>query len=160
MITRNEDGAEITKTNLPQPAHGVPLLVDVHQPSRLALPLRGWPLSVQWNPLTPSYYPSPGTSSLALSVGAPVFDRATGDPILPDRAAGYAGVTCVLIHTDVLARLGAESLDALVNWVVTGGTLALIPARVEDLRGPLLSTLVGGPVTPRRPPILMALPVP
>lgn len=159
VVTKDDRGETIASTTLPQPAYGVPLLVDVHQPSRLALPLRAWPIAVQWNPTTTSYYPTPATSTLALSVGSPAFDRATGDPILPDRAAGYSAATCVLMHTDVLARLDATSLDALVNWVVTGGTLALVPARVEDLRGPVVSTLVGGPVSPAPPPaILMSLP--
>jgi hypothetical protein len=159
VTAKDESGAKISSTTLPQPSYGLPLLVDVHQPSRLAAALRSWPISVKWNPASSSYYGAPSTSTPALSVGVPTFDRTTGDPILPDHAAGYANATCVLMPSDVLAKLEAPALDALVSWVISGGTLAVVPARVEDLRGPAITALVGGSVVNAPPPpVLMALP--
>jgi hypothetical protein len=65
----------------------------------------------------------------------------------------------VLVHSDALARLDPVSLDALVNWVLGGGTLAVVPNRPEDLRGAVLSALVGGSVAKSAtPPHLFRLP--
>jgi len=67
-----------------------PTLVDIDNPSRLAIPLRGWPATTTYS-LTPSYTyytyaPSP-TSAMNIAVAAPHFDATTGDPVLPTRAA-------------------------------------------------------------------------
>ena len=154
----DQSGKLLAATSLGSIPFGAPLLVDVHQPSRLAPTLRNWPLTTKWSP-TRTPYVSSTTTGPGLTVGVPTFDRATGDPILPDRAAGYSSATVVLIHTDVLARLEPSAADALVNWVVTGGTLALVPTRIEDLRGPTVAALVGGAAAPAPPPpALMSLP--
>src|SRR5262249_45500411 len=87
-----------------------------------------------------------------LAIGVPTFDKTTGDPILPERAAGYSLASAVLVHSDALATLDPAALDALVNWVLGGGTLAVIPNRAEDLRGPVLTALVGSTVTKGQPP--------
>lgn len=127
-----------------------PTLVDIDNPSRLAIPLRGWNATVQYSP-TPSYgyytY-APTTAPMTLAVASPTFDATTGDPILPARAASYSGVTAVLVHSDLLARLEAEPKEALLDWVAGGGTLAIVVARPEDLHGPAITRLVGGPAVP------------
>ena len=151
-------GKPLAKSSLGSIPFAAPLLVDVHQPSRLAPSLRNWPIATTWSPSRVPYA-SAATPGPGLTVGVPTFDRTTGDPILPDRAAGYSAATAVLIHTDVLARLEASTAEALMNWVVAGGTLALVPARADDLRGPLVTALVGGTVTPApTPPVLLTLP--
>jgi hypothetical protein len=128
-----------------------PLLVDVDQPPRLGGVLRGWPVLASWNPGSSGV----GYASSALTVGAPGYDRTTGDPILPDRAAGYAAVTLLLVHSDALASLEEGKLDALVGWIMSGGTIGIIPSRPEDLRAPLLTTLLGGAATSTPPPLTM-----
>ncbi|WP_394850702.1 hypothetical protein LZC95_25000 [Pendulispora brunnea] len=151
-------GKQVGKASLGSIAFGAPLLVDVHQPSRLAPSLRNWPISTTWSPSRVPYASSMGPG-VGLTVGVPTFDRATGDPILPDRAAGYAAATAVLIHTDVLARMEDSAAEALMNWVISGGTLALVPARADDLRGPRVTALVGGTAAPAPPPpVLLSLP--
>jgi hypothetical protein len=52
---------------------------------------------------------------------------------------------------DVTALQGAE-LEALVDWVLGGGALAVVISRPEDLRSSLLTSLAGGAISERRPP--------
>jgi hypothetical protein len=74
------------------------------------------------------------------------LDTSTGDPVLPDRAAGYAAATLVVMRTDQLSRLTGMQLDALANYVLSGGTLALAVARPEDLRSEPLISMTGGEI--------------
>lgn len=122
-----------------------PLLVDVSETSRL----RGAINEASISPLfTPSSAASRGSSSPArLTVEAPRFDPATGDPLLPDRAALYTSADAVLIRSDVLTRLAGADLDALAGFVLSGGTLSLVVARPEDIRHPTLISFAGGPIT-------------
>lgn len=122
-----------------------PILVDIANPSRLATALKGSTVSVDWDPTRRGRAPA-----RTLGVGAPTFDPKTGEPLLPIRTEGYASATVVVIHSDVLAHLEAEPLDALVHWVLSGGSLAVVPTRPEDLRGPVMSRLAGGPVHANR----------
>ena len=97
--------------------------------------------------IVPLTSPSLGRSSAAtLSVATPRFDPATGDPILPDRAALYSGADAVLVRSDTLSRLGGAELDALAGYVLAGGTLAVAVARPEDLRHPTLIAFAGGAI--------------
>jgi hypothetical protein len=154
VTARTADGTKLAETTVSLGTSAAPLLVDVDEPSRLSVIMRGWPLSTAWRPLTSSI----GTTT-ALTVGAPATDPATGDPVLPQRAAGYAAVTVLVIPSDRLARLQGSELDALVGWVLDGGTLAVFPMRPEDLRTGVLTTLVGGTVTTTSaPPVMMTLP--
>jgi hypothetical protein len=151
----SDNGARLASQSLSANGSIAPLLVDIDEPSRLAVVLRNVSVATTWNPMT---YGGSSTAT-ALTIGVPLFDRATGDPILPEQAAAYAPVTVVLVHSDTLARLETASLDALVNWVLSGGTLAVVPARPEDLRGPTLSALVGGTIsTAEPPPAFLTLP--
>lgn len=158
LTVKDEAGAKITTVSVPTNGASNPLLVDVDNPSRLSVVMRSWPIPTLYSPGT--YYGTGGGGSHAtLTVGTATIDRSTGDPILPDRAAGYAAVTVFLIHSDALAKLDAVALDAIVSWVMSGGTVAIIPSRPEDLRSPMMASLVGGAVTVTPPPpVLMSLP--
>lgn len=74
-------------------------------------------------------------------------DPATGDPILPDRAALYQAADAVLMRSDTLARVGGAELAALTTYVLGGGTLAIAVTRPEDIRYPTITALAGGEVT-------------
>jgi hypothetical protein len=59
----------------------------------------------------------------------------------------------------VLAKLEGVTLEALVGWVVTGGALAVVPTRPEDLRMGTLAAIVGGDVVRADvPPALFSYP--
>ena len=138
-----------------------PTLVDIDNPARLAIPLRGWPATVTYSstPSSPYYsYAPPTTAAMNIAVAAPTFDRTTGDPILPTRGSAYSGVTAVLVHSDQLARLEPEAKDALLDWVAGGGTIAIVVARPEDLHGPEIIRLAGtGVVSAPSNPALMSI---
>lgn len=154
VTARMDDGTKLAETTVSLGAGPAPLLVDVDDPSRLSVVMRGWPLSTTWRPVT-----STVAATTALTVGAPATDPATGDPMLPERAAGYGSATVVVIPSERLARLQGRELDALVGWVLDGGTLAVFPTRPEDLRAGTLANLVGGAMTTTPPPpVMMTLP--
>ncbi|KYF53764.1 hypothetical protein BE08_09645, partial [Sorangium cellulosum] len=139
----DERGAQVSSHALSSTMqHGV-VLFDVSETSLV----RGGLHEALVAPL----YLSPGrgsgsSSSPALWVGQPRYDSATGDPLLPDRAALYSAADAVLMRTDTLSRLQGAELEALAGYVLSGGTLALAVARPEDLRHPTLAALVGGQV--------------
>ncbi|WP_437632260.1 hypothetical protein [Sorangium sp. So ce854] len=141
--TLDERGAQVSSQALSSTMqHGV-VLFDVSETSLV----RGGLHEALVAPL----YLSPGrgsgsSSSSALWVGQPRYDSATGDPLLPDRAALYSAADAVLMRTDTLSRLQGAELEALAGYVLSGGTLALAVARPEDLRHPTLAALVGGQV--------------
>lgn len=148
-------GAKTAETTVSFAASTSPLLVDVSHPSRLSVVMRGWPMAPTWNP-GHAYGTS---SSTSLTMGVPSVDPTTGDVLLPERTAAYAAATVVVMPSDALAHLHGPPLDALVGWVLSGGTLAVVPTRPEDLRAGILPTLVGGPIMPTAPPpALMMLP--
>ncbi len=142
-----------------------PTLVDIDNPARLAIPLRGWPATVTYS-VTPTYsyysYAPATATAMNIAVAAPQFDPTTGDPILPSRAASYSGITAVLVHSDLLARLEPESKDALLDWVAGGGTIAIVVARPEDLHGAEITRLAGAGVVsaPVNPVLMTILPTP
>jgi len=146
-----DDGALLSETSLTFPTASSPLLVDVDQPSRLAVVLRGWPMAPAWT--SGRSYGSGSSSPLA--IGVPAVDATTGDPVLPERAAAYASATVVVFPSERLAHLQGAQLTALVGWVLSGGTIAVFPTRPEDLRSGLLTTLAGGVITTTTPPSLM-----
>lgn len=121
------------------------VLLDVSPTSRLRSVIHEAPASPLYVPPAAGSMPSSGASLL---VSQPRFDPATGDALLPDRPALYAAADAVLMRTDTLVRLAGADLDALAGFVLGGGTLALVPARPEDLRHPTLVSLVGGEVAP------------
>ena len=161
LSVQDEKGKEVQNLAITVNMAHSPTLIDVDNPSRMGMVLRGWPATVSYS-LTPSYayaYGSPAPT-MNIAVGAPQYDRATGDPILPTRAAAYSGVTVLFIHSDTLVRLEPEEKDALVAWVAGGGTLAIALARPEDLHSAEIEMLAGtGITTTAAPAALLSLPV-
>ncbi len=161
----DEHNAEIVAMPVTANMAVQPTLVDIDNPSRLAIPLRGWPATVTYS-MTPTYtyyaYAPAPTAAMTIAVATPAFDRTTGDPILPTRAASYSGITAVLVHSDMLARLEPEPKDALLDWVAGGGTIGIIVARPEDLHGPELTRMLGAGVVsaPANPALESILAVP
>ncbi len=141
-----EGGDELAHTSVSLNSTAAALLVDVEPTPKLNVVMRGWTVARAWNPYAGSYTMSAPGGPSPLTIGAPGYDRTTGDPVLPDRAAAYAPVTVLVIRSDVLAKLEGVTLEALVGWVVTGGALAVVPTRPEDLRAGVLATLVGGAI--------------
>ncbi|MEO7110733.1 MAG: hypothetical protein ABI183_09870, partial [Polyangiaceae bacterium] len=156
----SDSGVLLASITLPSNPLEVPLLVDVDEPSRLAVAMRNWPLSLAWVPVgAPGFSYGSAARTTTLAIGSPRYDSATGDPILPDHPADYSSATVVLIHSDTLARLDAVALQALADWVISGGTIAIVPARADDLRGGALSAFIGGTaITTPPPPVLLSLP--
>jgi hypothetical protein len=132
-------GKVLASQSLPTRNRGEPLLVDLHNPSRIAAALRGAKVPT-------SYIPERhrGASAHALAVGTAGVDATTGDPILPHRAAEWGAATAVLAPSGLLARLGGAEQEALAGYVLGGGTLAVVVERPEDLRQGFLPTLAGG----------------
>lgn len=85
-------------------------------------------------------------STPALGVVVPRVDAATGDPILPERAALYDAADAVVFRSDMLARVTGPELEALAGYVLGGGTIAIAITRPEDVRNPTITALVGGEV--------------
>ncbi len=153
VTATDSTGAKTAETTVSFAASTSPLLVDVSHPSRPSVVMRGWPMAPTWNP-GHAYGSSPST---ALTMGVPSVDPTTGDVLLPEHTAAYAAATLVAMPSDALAHLHGPPLDALVGWVLSGGTLAVVPVRPEDLRTGILTTLVGGPITTTAPPPALLL---
>jgi hypothetical protein len=152
-----DDGTKLAETTASINTSDAPLLVDVDEPSRLSVVMRNWPTALSWRPPA-SPYASAG-STLGLTVGSPPTDPTTGDVLLPEHVAGYSPATVVLLPSERLAHLQGPELDALVGWVLAGGTIAVFPTRPEDLRTGILTTLAGGRITSAAPPaVMMTLP--
>jgi hypothetical protein len=94
----------------------------------------------------PSHGSRGSGTSPTLGVALPRIDPATGDPILPDRAALYESVDVVLFRSDTLVRLSGAELAALGGYVLAGGTLAIAVTRPEDVRHPTIAAFAGGEV--------------
>lgn len=144
VVARDETGAMLGEFQSGVSNAMSVFLLDVSETSRLRGALHDAWISPQYAPWghTPSYGSGP-----TLSVGSPRFDPATGDPLLPDRAALYAPASAVVMRSDVLARVNATDLEALSGFVMGGGTLAVAIARPEDVRSPVLAAFAGGEIT-------------
>lgn len=156
----SDSGILLASITLPQNPTEVPLIVDIDEPSRLAVAMRNWPLSLGWVPVgAPGFSYGSVARTTTLAIGSPRYDGATGDPILPDHPADYSSASFVLIHSDTLARLDSSALQALADWVISGGTIAIVPARADDLRtGPIPAFIGGTAVTTPPSPALLTLP--
>lgn len=144
----SEDGHVLSTTPVPLSGGTVPFLVDVSEPPRLAASLVNVPISISHDPTRGALARSSRTGMTPIATGSPRLDPATGDPVLPDRAAGYASATVVVMRSDQLTRLQGLALDALGNYVLAGGSLALVISRPEDLRHPSVVALTGAEVSP------------
>ncbi len=142
-------GKELASANLPDPRPLEPTLFDLSMPSRIGPGVRGKRVAAQHTaPFRSSY----SYSAPSLGVASPQVNAATGEPVLPDRAAGYAPATLILAKSDQLTALQGAELDALCHWVLGGGSLAVVISRPEDLRSPILSAMVGANIQPAPPP--------
>lgn len=131
-------GDVLATVEIPEPAAMSPMLFDLNVPSRIAPGLRGQRVAIDAGTSRGTY----GAPVLALS--QPQTNPATGEPVLPERASGYAAATVVLAKSEQVTRLKGPELDALGTWVLSGGALALVISRPEDLRHPTLKAFVGG----------------
>jgi len=137
----DESGEMIAEQSInPHGTHGV-FMVDLSQPSMIRALLHDAPIA-------PSYQPSSSSGAAqTLMVGAPNIDAATGDTILPERAATWGAADVVLTPSDVLTRLTGAQLEALTGFVLGGGTLAIAVHRPEDLRHETVVAFLGGEAT-------------
>jgi hypothetical protein len=134
--------------------HNRTLLFNVGRATALGSPLNGVPVGSSNDPWARSPYslgwggpfslaPS-RTAATTIEVVQSSHDPASGEPLLPTRAASYSRVAAVLVRSDALVRLPLTELAALAGWALAGGTIAVVVARPEDLRHPTLASLVGG----------------
>ena len=135
VVALSEQGVELSDERLPALRTLEPLLFDLHTPSRLTAVLNAQPV--------PTRRRGPGYGAM-LSVTSPQLNVATGEPVLPDLAAGYASATLVLASGRLLSSLPPSAVDALFSWVLAGGALALVIDRPEDLHSAWLEALAGG----------------
>jgi hypothetical protein len=147
LIVTNEGGAEVVRTAVATSGAAGPFLLDATEPPRLAGALRDVPTSIVFDPTGGSLPRSHVGGKVNVATGSLRVDSATGDPVMPERAAGYASATLVVMRSDQLSRMSGMQLDALANFVLSGGSLAVTVARPEDLRSGSLVTFVGGEVT-------------
>jgi len=130
VVAVDAQGTEICTAALPPLRTWEPLLFDLNVPSRLAPVLSGQPAPIKRR--GPGYAYGGST----LSVTAPQINVSSGEPVLPDLAAGYASATLVLASGRTLSSMSPPALDALLSWVLGGGALALVMDRREDLHSP------------------------
>ena len=124
-----------------------PLLFDLNVPSRVAPAVRGTGIPVTSRKGMRGSYGAP-----TVTVSSPQVNAATGDPVLPRRAAGYSSATVVLVRSEQLSKFQGPELAALTDWVLAGGSLAVVVTRPEDLRGKPLEALLGGRARLAEPP--------
>lgn len=155
LIVTREDGSSVARTTIPTSGSMTPFLLDTTEPPRLAGVLRDVPITVSFDPTGGSLPRSHVSGKVPVSTGSLRVDPATGDPVLPERAAGYATATVVVMRSDQLARLSGMQLDALANFVLAGGSLAVTIARPEDLRHSTLVSFAGGEIVAGQAPRLL-----
>ncbi len=140
-----ERGDQLSVLPVTTGGEALPFLLDTSEPPRLAGVARDLAVPISYDPGRYSW--SGSSRNPGLVTGSVRTDPATGDPVLPERAAGYASATLVVMRSDQLARLAGLQLEALANYVLAGGSLAVFLTRPEDLRNATLSALVGGEVS-------------
>jgi hypothetical protein len=134
-------GQPLAVAEVAAPQSAAPFVFDLNVPSRIAPALRNAAVPVTLRRSIRGSYGAP-----LLAVSSPQINAATGEPVLPARAAGYSSATVVLTTSHQLARLTGAELTALTDWVLAGGSLAVVVTRPEDLRGAPLAALLGGSV--------------
>jgi len=141
-LARDTDGAVVARAPVSAARSRQPFLFDLATPSRLPAALRDARVAVHTG--APSWAPSEG---LTLSVQGVNTDPKSGELLLSRRAAGYSSATVTLARSEALVSLGDSEMRALDEWVCSGGTLAVVVGRPEDLAHPRLVALVGPRVT-------------
>jgi hypothetical protein len=139
VVARDRDGAVLSRAPISSPHADAPLLVDLGRTARLEAALRDEHVAVRW--LARSWAPAAG---LDLAVTHAAADSRSGELVLPERALGYSSATVVLVASDTLAALPEQKAAALLDWVLTGGSLAVTVAQSGDLAHPRLAALLGG----------------
>ena len=137
-VARDDSGDVIAKVNVENSRTEAPLLFDAGGSGKLAVALRDLKIATRVPPQ--AWAPPEG---LTISVTRANTDPRSGDPILPERAMGYGAATVVLMRTELLVGLPEHSAQALADWVLSGGTLALAVGRPEDLSHPRLQRWIG-----------------
>ncbi len=141
VSVRSADGSLLSSATLPAATATGALLFDFASPSRLAPLLRSRSFVSR---RTSGYARTPPVS--AINVASAVTDPVTGDRVLPERASGYSEATLVLAAGRDLSRSSEVERNALADWVLGGGALALFLDRPEELTSTWLEALLGGPV--------------
>src|SRR5262249_54999949 len=131
----------IAKVNVENTRTETPLLFDAGGTGRLIIALRDEKIATK---VAPHAWAPP--EGLAMAVTRAAADPRSGEPILPERAMGYGAATVVLMRSEVLVGLPEFAAAALSDWVLNGGTLAVVVGRAEDLAHPALTPYVGAGV--------------
>ncbi len=137
-VARNDDGVEMARFSIPSPPSPAPLLFDLGRTERLRTALRDERVAALAD--VGSWEPAEG---LDLAVTHATSEPASGELLLPTRALGYGAATVVLADSAVLAGMTTTTRDALGDWVLGGGTLAIAVSRPTDLASPAIVNLVG-----------------
>lgn len=122
-----------------------PTLFDLTGPCRFATAVRQLTIplaNTRWG----------GIEVAAVGVSSASKDAKSGEPIVPRLASGYAAATVVLATGEQISLMGEEARAALSDWLLSGGALALVLERPEDLRPAYLESWAGGSVSPIEPP--------
>jgi hypothetical protein len=144
VAARSEAGQVLAEAKSGELRSHDPLLFDLSSPSHIAAPLRSIAVALsntRWG----------GLASPMLSVSSARVDSRSGEPVVPHFAAGYAAATVVLATTAQLSLVGEEARAALSDWLLSGGALALVLEKPEDLRAAYLEAWVGGAVSETAP---------
>ncbi|HEY8944592.1 MAG TPA: hypothetical protein VIM73_10040, partial [Polyangiaceae bacterium] len=144
---RDSEGKLLAETGLTKQHPSDALVLHLETPSRIAPVLRGVSFTSRRGPVYGGR-----TRTCAIGVSSAPVEAASGDPLLPERAAGYSEATLVLGSARALSKLSEPERAALAAWVLSGGALAVTLTRPEDLEEPLLSALVGGKLSPEAAP--------
>jgi len=135
IAARYVAGRELGRTSIGVGYGGGEGIVVLSDPPRLRAAL----LDVS----TESTDPYGSIQHVNVPVGVVPMDADTGDPLAPLRVHGWSVAALVVASAPLLERLSPQQKEALTQWVRTGGTLLVFPRTPEDLRAPLLRSLVG-----------------
>src|SRR5690606_28223169 len=95
----DEEGSQIFQQVFGRVTDNRSILVDVAKTSALGAALRGMVVGSRNDPFaSPWGYPSSAASTV--EVTSPIYDAVTGDALLPQRAAGYARISAVLLRSE------------------------------------------------------------
>jgi hypothetical protein len=133
----DSEGKELARAGVPEFRQQDPLLLDLAVPSRLVPALRGAGTLLRRR--AGGMYRAP-----PVSVGVPPLDPKTGDPHLPRWPSGYANATLVTVSGARLSGLDPAERQALADWVLAGGSIAISIERPEDLRLDMIARFTGG----------------
>lgn len=123
-----------------------PLLVDFTEPSRIGQRVAGRALTTRFVPSSFAHYAVP-----ALAVSQLQRDLLDDQLLLPRFVGSYSSATLVLLRSSQLNNLTAERSSALIAWVLSGGSLAIVIDRPDDIGSAPLQALAGGEISEQAP---------